>query len=314
MLRFVLLSCCAVVAAAGCRSEPIVCGGTPAEDCQAVAGLWEGRATPNGTTRFLLSVGAETCRIKGSIELSAEDGVYAALDGAMCTADRAELAFDGLVASGQGELTFDVEAGEVVGSVGLTIREIRTDFGRGDVVLELEGIAREEGGLDEACSLRCDDGNPCTDDVCDESLECANRNNDAPCDDGDPCTASDQCIGGTCRSVTPVTCDDDNPCTDDACQAGTGDCINDPITSSAPGVCDDGDACTGPDACDAGVCVGPDTGVCVCPNGTCDPGEDCNTCSADCEDFVGSQAETFCCGDGIEQVAETDGSICDGNF
>ncbi|OWY62456.1 hypothetical protein B7486_58335, partial [cyanobacterium TDX16] len=50
----------------------------------------------------------------------------------------------------------------------------------------------------------CDDGNPCTDDVCNMGT-CENTNNMAACDDGDLCTTADTCSGGACAG-TPVSC------------------------------------------------------------------------------------------------------------
>ncbi len=49
-------------------------------------------------------------------------------------------------------------------------------------------------------------------------------------------------------------------------------------------------------------------------NGICDPGEDCETCD-DCEGKQnGPPAGRFCCGNGIVEEAEGDGTICDGNY
>ena len=48
-------------------------------------------------------------------------------------------------------------------------------------------------------------------------------------------------------------------------------------------------------------------------NGTCDPGEDCETC-ADCAgQSTGKPSGRFCCGNGELEGAEGDGAICDGN-
>jgi FtsP/CotA-like multicopper oxidase with cupredoxin domain len=52
----------------------------------------------------------------------------------------------------------------------------------------------------------------------------------------------------------------------------------------------------------------------VCGDHMCDPGETCITCSLDCAGVSGgSPASRYCCGDGILQAPEGDGSICDGN-
>ena len=70
-----------------------------------------------------------------------------------------------------------------------------------------------------ACSTHaeCDDGNICTDDVCNAGV-CENTNNTDPCDDGDLCTTGDVCSGGAC-TATPVVCGGS-----DICDANTGIC------------------------------------------------------------------------------------------
>ena len=49
----------------------------------------------------------------------------------------------------------------------------------------------------------CNDGNPCTDDVCDPVVGCVATNNTSPCDDGNVCTQSDTCNRGSCTG-TPI--------------------------------------------------------------------------------------------------------------
>ena len=52
----------------------------------------------------------------------------------------------------------------------------------------------------------------------------------------------------------------------------------------------------------------------VCGNDICEWGEDCETCSNDCEgQSTGKPSNRFCCGNGILEPAEGNGSICDGN-
>ena len=60
----------------------------------------------------------------------------------------------------------------------------------------------------------------------------------------------------------------------------------------------------------------PCTGCPLCNNdGVCDPGEDCNSCSNDCSGKQnGKPSGRYCCGNGAEESAEGNGSICDGNF
>jgi len=56
----------------------------------------------------------------------------------------------------------------------------------------------------------CDDGNPCTDDLCDATLGCRHFNNSAACTDGNSCTTNDVCVGGAC--VGGNTAPGCNPC------------------------------------------------------------------------------------------------------
>jgi hypothetical protein len=53
-----------------------------------------------------------------------------------------------------------------------------------------------------------------------------------------------------------------------------------------------------------------------CDNdGVCEAGEDCETCSNDCEGVTkGKPGNRFCCGNGVAEPPEGDGTICDGNF
>lgn len=108
----------------------------------------------------------------------------------------------------------------------------------------------------------CDDGNPCTDNVCQPTNQCGIEqkpnccSSNANCNDGKPCT-KDTCdqTTNTCVFSPPTgpccntgsDCDDGNPCTTDACiglkcrygpnQSKPGCCIND-------GMCDDKNPCT----------------------------------------------------------------------
>lgn len=107
----------------------------------------------------------------------------------------------------------------------------------------------------------CDDKNACTTDICipgnpGEDPTCQHEKNTAACDDGDPCTVNDTCADGVCKG-TPKNCNDNNPCTKDSCVAGN--CVNEAITGS----CDDGKACSKNDHCVNGKCVGDETG-CQC--------------------------------------------------
>ncbi|MFH1533220.1 MAG: MopE-related protein [Pseudomonadota bacterium] len=105
-----------------------------------------------------------------------------------------------------------------------------------------------DGPTDEGS---CDDGNYCTDDVCDPALGCQNVFNAAPCSDANPCTTNDHCAFGACTGEF-IDCEDANPCTINSCDPLVG-CT---FTYGA-GACDDGNPCTINDICGGnGVCGG----------------------------------------------------------
>ena len=159
-----------------------------------------------------------------------------------------------------------------------------------------------------------DDGDVCTDDICDPNAGATHVNNQAPCDDGDPGTGNDTCSQGACTGI-PIACtpekyvedngvcqlcdaegfgyqgegesiDDQDPCTDDTCEpaGGVKHAFN-----TAP--CDDGTGCTEDDTCFNGACAGV---VKTC--------EDENGCTDDtCQDgecvFTPTPDEPGCCDD-----------------
>ncbi|MFH1532223.1 MAG: hypothetical protein ABIK09_15970 [Pseudomonadota bacterium] len=137
-----------------------------------------------------------------------------------------------------------------------------------------------ESCLDGQCAgggaVNCNDGDPCTDDVCLPLQGCAHTDNDAPCFDGDVCTTSDTCSAGACQPGPPMSCDDNNPCTADSC---------DPVLGCSfpaqDGPCDDGNACTSGEVCTDGVCGSGAPVVCtddnVCTTEICLPGLGCIT-------------------------------------
>ena len=54
----------------------------------------------------------------------------------------------------------------------------------------------------------CDDGNPCTTDLCDEAAGCQHAPTIGGCNDGIPCTFDDTCINGECiGDASECTCD-----------------------------------------------------------------------------------------------------------
>ena len=174
---------------------------------------------------------------------------------------------------------------------------------------------------------QCDDGNPCTDDLCVDFV-CSYPNNSDPCDDLDACTMDDTCSGGTCTGV-PLDgdddgyvsdacggddCDDSDPdvnpgvteagfgdpmCTDDAdndCDDQTD--LNDPgcWQCTVPGDCSDYDACT-IDACNDHQCAYTpfdcnDSNDCT--DDSCDRIEGCeNECNA--VDYLDPCCSNYAC-------------------
>ncbi len=166
-----------------------------------------------------------------------------------------------------------------------------------------------------ACTTNtdCNDGNPCTDDVCNSSL-CSYTNNTAACTDGNACTLNDTCSGGVCVSGAPRTCDDGDACTANNCNTGTGACeypgivcddsnaCTDDSCLSATGcvfaaddnnACTDNNLCTTPDVCQNGLCVGQSPVVCT-PDANLCTTEVCNPATGNCV----SNNNTNACDDG----------------
>ncbi|MBK8013619.1 MAG: hypothetical protein IPK13_19985 [Deltaproteobacteria bacterium] len=113
-------------------------------------------------------------------------------------------------------------------------------------------------GVCLGASRVCDDGSPCTKDVCRQSDgECLFLADDSACDDTNPCT-TDRCDEEGCHndplnSGTP--CDDNDSCTfGDACFAG--ECVGNGLPDGSS--CDDHNSCTRDDICLAGICGGTD--------------------------------------------------------
>ena len=134
--------------------------------------------------------------------------------------------------------------------------------------------------------LECDDGNPCTNDICDEAFGCANINNSIPCTDNNACTIGDQCVDGACTpGVVPLMCFEGNPCADGYCDPDYG-CIMQP-NDDMP--CNDGNECTLQDMCSAGECFGTALQM------QCDDG---NVCTLDwCDESLGcmhSNVDSYC--------------------
>jgi hypothetical protein len=133
-------------------------------------------------------------------------------------------------------------------------------------------------GAAPGCVGPCDDGIPCTDDVCDPwSGQCQSIPLGGNCDDGDPCTM-DTCDPVLDCQYDNKVCDDGDLCTDDSCNPVDGECL------FVPKVCDDFNDCTA-DSCVLGVCQNQDEldltpcgplGGGVCQGGVCVECDDAN--------------------------------------
>jgi len=178
-----------------------------------------------------------------------------------------------------------------------------SDTGQCESIIKLDGTACEDG---DACTngdsceagacvgqaLSCDDGNPCTADVCDPLSGCIYANLDgSTCDDGNSCTTSDTCSGGTCAGIAEG-CDDGNACTTDSCDPVSGECVHTAIS------CDDGNACT-TDSCD------PATGACTNTTLSCDDGVSCTEDTCDTATGCVNTPQATACDDGVSCTTDS---------
>lgn len=134
-------------------------------------------------------------------------------------------------------------------------------------------------------------GSCCGDEVCEGIEDSDNCEVDCPaplCGDG-TCDASEN------RCTCPADCGSP-PATETNCTDG--------IDNDCDGLIDCNDAdCASAPACQSS-----------CGNGTCEPGENCQNCAADCPGRQsGPPSGRYCCGNGVLEGPEGDGSICDGN-
>ncbi|NUN13390.1 MAG: hypothetical protein HUU55_07100, partial [Myxococcales bacterium] len=146
----------------------------------------------------------------------------------------------------------------------------------------------------------CDDGNPCTADLCVAGTGCVHVGLPGACSDGNACTANDFCVLGICLSGTPQGCNDGNVCTADVCNAATG-CTH----VASTGGCDDGNACTVGDFCLDKMCW--KGAAVVCNDGNPCTNDGCST-AAGCT-FL---PNTLPCDDGnpCTGVGQCQGGMC----
>ncbi|UCE59407.1 MAG: choice-of-anchor B family protein [Phycisphaerales bacterium] len=155
----------------------------------------------------------------------------------------------------------------------------------------------DDDGIPDECCYRdseCNDGNPCTEDTCDQL--CVNTSVTGACDDDDQyCTGTGVCVDGECiLGNAPCTEQPLNVCDEvfDRCVECLDyrDCSNDVFCDGAE-ICHNGACTAGSDPCPGRICDEA-SDVCVaCPSdAACDDGLFCNgveTCvNGDCQ--VGS--------------------------
>ena len=109
--------------------------------------------------------------------------------------------------------------------------------------------------------------------------------------------------GAACNLGTPVSCDDGNLCTTDSCAPATG-CSH--VNNTLP--CNDGNICTMNDACEGGVCTGP--------NLNCDDGNGCTLDTCDLQTgCVHTPSPGSACNDGnVCTAGDTCALYCGENF
>ena len=176
------------------------------------------------------------------------------------------------------------------------------------------------GACRPGAALDCDDGNPCTIDLCDPTTGCVPTAapQGTPCDDGNACDGVESCDGyGSCISHDPPQCDDGNPCTDDSCDPAKG-CVH--VATAEGTSCDDGNACTTQDACDGnGVCISVIPLDCddgnSCTDDSCDPAIGCVHVNnaAPCNDGNACTTGDICGGGSCRAGAPVvchDGNVC----
>src|SRR5688572_24371999 len=199
----------AVVLTLAACEEAGPCVGPVSEDCEAVAGLYRGTwSSGDDGGEFAVSVDATTCGVRGDLVFGSERAPF---EGAVCNDGEARVALleggsEGDAATGTGSLV--LAGGNAGGSasvegrfdlvIGEDVRASAGSVAPGDLQVSVEGDRFEARGATAACSLGCDDGNPCTDDRCDAEARCVHTASGGSCDDGDPCTTNDTCSGETC--------------------------------------------------------------------------------------------------------------------
>ncbi|MEC8024156.1 MAG: hypothetical protein VX223_09505, partial [Myxococcota bacterium] len=186
-----------------------------------------------------------------------------------------------------------------------------------------------EGQIEGECttsSRTCYDGVNCTFDTCDPNVGCVFKtlagcevgcDDDADCDDGNLCT-DDVCeLDESACSNTLIACNDGDPCTLDACTPDTGTCASLPwpACDDEGGDCADDTKCQSvSNACLSGYCAGPDDDKrCIFEPVLCNDANSCTTdvCESEGAGCVFIQESSGCIPGDCETAADCDvGDLC----
>jgi hypothetical protein len=145
-----------------------------------------------------------------------------------------------------------------------------TDVCNGREVCSAAGVCQ----TDPATLL--DDGNPCTNDDCDQATGVVHipRPAGTACSDGNICNGTEKCDGeGRCLAGQPLVLSDGNPCTIDTCSPTAG-VVHSPAPAGTK--CADSNLCNGTERCDGAGQCGPGVALVIddsnpCTEDSCDP-------------------------------------------
>jgi len=323
---------------------------SPAIDAGTDVGLildFAGKPVPQNN---IVDIGALEYSFSGTIELGsatysvAEDGILATINVIRTAGFHGAISVDYATSDGTALAGSDYTAasGTLFWTDGDTLDKIFTITILGDVLAEGNEtvnivISNPTGGAflgtpNSALLTITDTSEPyCGNTICDpdeDSCICPVDCGSPPpsedpattCDDGidNDCdtlidVADPDCIVSNCAGLNRKACKSDPQCAwnakDKVCEDVL-DCIvtEEPETSCGDGIDNDCDGLT--DSED------PDCSIGSCNNdGICDAGEDCLTCRSDCAGWNrGNPSTRYCCGNGIQEGPEGDGSLCDGNY
>jgi uncharacterized repeat protein (TIGR01451 family) len=186
-------------------------------------------------------------------------------DGDLCNGD--ELCANGICLSG---LAPNCNDGNVctTDSCDLLFGCINTPLINGSPCLDGDVCNGAESCQGAICTssapLNCNDGDLCTDDLCDPIFGCFQSFNTVPCDDGAFCTVGEVCLNGACGAGVPRNCSNlDDQCNVGTCNETSDACETTPANEGQ--ACLSGTTCIANETCSGGVCT----------NGTLLPPEHC---------------------------------------